>query len=40
MFVLTNASNAPAMRLYETTGGQREAEDDVVFVYPTRGVAP
>jgi ribosomal protein S18 acetylase RimI-like enzyme len=40
MFVITNGSNAPAMRLYETTGGQREAADDVVFVYSTRDVDP
>ncbi len=33
MFVITNSSNHAAMELYRSTGGRREAEDDVVFVY-------
>ncbi len=33
MFVITNGSNHAAMELYRSTGGRREAEDDVVFVY-------
>ncbi len=33
MFVITNASNHAAMELYRSTGGHREAGDDVVFVY-------
>ncbi len=33
MFVITNASNSAAMALYAKTGGQREAQDDVVLVY-------
>lgn len=33
IFVPTNASNFPAMALYESTGGKREAQDDVIFVY-------
>jgi len=33
MFVITNASNLPAMKLYQSTGGKREDLDDVVFVY-------
>ncbi len=34
-FVLTNASNEPAMRLYESIGGVRPSDDDVMwdFVY-------
>lgn len=31
MFVFTNASNAPAMALYQTAGGVRPNEDDVMF---------
>ena len=34
LFVITNATNMPAMGLYQSTGGQRDAVDDVVFVYP------
>jgi ribosomal protein S18 acetylase RimI-like enzyme len=30
-FVLTNASNAAAMRLYESVGGVRPNEDDVMW---------
>ncbi len=33
MFVITNGANHAAMELYRSTGGRREAEDDVVFVY-------
>ncbi len=33
LFVITNGSNVPAMELYRSTGGRREAVDDVVFVY-------
>lgn len=33
MFVVTNSGNSEAMPLYETTGGVREALDDVVFAY-------
>lgn len=35
IFVLTNSSNAAAMRLYESTGGMRPDLDDVMFSYPT-----
>ncbi|MAF10018.1 hypothetical protein CMK11_06155 [Candidatus Poribacteria bacterium] len=35
MFVISNQSNQAAMRLYESTGGERPAADDVVFVYET-----
>jgi ribosomal protein S18 acetylase RimI-like enzyme len=31
MFVFTNASNRPAMALYETAGGVRPNPDDVMF---------
>lgn len=31
MFVFTNASNAPAMRLYASAGGVRPNLDDVMF---------
>lgn len=31
MFVFTNASNAPAMRLYASAGGVRPNPDDVMF---------
>lgn len=34
IFVVTNASNHPAMALYRATGGRRPADDDVVFDYP------
>ncbi len=34
LFVITTATNLPAMALYRSTGGQRDADDDVVFVYP------
>jgi ribosomal protein S18 acetylase RimI-like enzyme len=30
-FVLTNASNAAAMRLYESVGGARPKDDDVIW---------
>jgi ribosomal protein S18 acetylase RimI-like enzyme len=30
-FVVTNASNDPAMKLYESLGGVRPADDDVVW---------
>jgi ribosomal protein S18 acetylase RimI-like enzyme len=33
-WVVTNASNAAAMKLYQATGAVRTASDDVVFVYP------
>jgi hypothetical protein len=31
MFVFTNASNEPAMRLYASAGGVRPNPDDVMF---------
>ena len=40
LFVITNETNEPAMELYRSTGGQREAEDDVVFVYPFNSAIP
>ncbi len=41
LFVITNAENEAAMRLYASTGGVREALDDVVFVYDfKRGLSP
>lgn len=33
MFVFTNRSNVPAMRLYESTGGQVEADDEQMFTW-------
>jgi ribosomal protein S18 acetylase RimI-like enzyme len=33
IFVLTNASNSAANRLYQKTGGIRENPDDVMYVY-------
>jgi ribosomal protein S18 acetylase RimI-like enzyme len=30
-FVITSASNVPAMAFYGSLGGEREATDDVVF---------
>jgi ribosomal protein S18 acetylase RimI-like enzyme len=33
MFVFTNRSNEAAMRLYATTGGVTEADDEQMFVY-------
>ncbi|CAA9556082.1 MAG: Ribosomal-protein-S18p-alanine acetyltransferase [uncultured Thermomicrobiales bacterium] len=33
-FVLTNPGNEPAMALYRATGGVRDEEDVVMFVYP------
>ena len=33
IFVLTNNSNEAAMKMYKATGGIRENEDDVMFVY-------
>lgn len=35
LFVISNETNVAAMRLYESTGGERPASDDVVFVYQT-----
>jgi aminoglycoside 3-N-acetyltransferase I len=37
MFVFTNRSNYAAMRLYETTGGVTEADDEQMFVYSFNG---
>ncbi|MCP4402138.1 MAG: GNAT family N-acetyltransferase [bacterium] len=43
MFLITNASNVPAMQLYQKTGGQRPFYDDVMFEYdlthPDAGVS-
>jgi len=36
-FVLTNASNEPAMRLYESLGGVREHDDDVLWTFAYAG---
>ena len=36
IFVPTNAHNEAAMQLYRKTGGVRENEDDVIFVYDRR----
>ena len=33
IFVLTNKSNAAAMKFYASTNGKRENTDDVMFVY-------
>jgi ribosomal protein S18 acetylase RimI-like enzyme len=33
IFLMTNQSNIPAMRLYESTGGVQEGDDNVLFVY-------
>lgn len=33
MFVFTNRSNTAAMRLYASTGGQTEADDEQMFVW-------
>ena len=33
MFVFTNRSNVPAMRLYESTGGRIEADDEQMFTW-------
>ncbi len=30
-FALTNASNEPAMRFYESLGGERQSDDDVLW---------
>lgn len=38
MWVLTNRSNGPAMRLYASAGGYQEADDVVMFEWPTPGV--
>lgn len=35
MWVLTSASNEPAMRLYQSCGGVRDNPDDVMFVFTT-----
>jgi len=32
-FVITSETNAPAMGLYKSTGGRREATHEAVFVY-------
>lgn len=37
IFVLTNRKNTAAMRLYESTGGVREHDDEVMFVYDLTG---
>jgi ribosomal protein S18 acetylase RimI-like enzyme len=37
MFVFTNRSNDAAMRLYATTGGVTEADDEQMFVYKFDG---
>jgi aminoglycoside 3-N-acetyltransferase I len=36
MWVLTSAANTPAMALYESCGGVRETDDDVMWVFPIR----
>ena len=36
MWVLTGAANAPAMALYESCGGVRETDDDVMWVFPLK----
>ncbi|MEI6519593.1 MAG: GNAT family N-acetyltransferase [bacterium] len=33
LYVITNASNMPAMRMYEALGGTRTNTDDVMFVW-------
>lgn len=33
IFLMTNRSNVAAMRLYTSTGGVQEGEDNVLFVY-------
>ncbi|MFW5709121.1 MAG: GNAT family N-acetyltransferase [Chloroflexota bacterium] len=33
IFLVTHRSNIPAMRLYSSTGGVQEGEDNVLFVY-------
>ncbi len=33
MWVLTSAANEPAMRLYQSCGGIRETDDDVMWVF-------
>ena len=33
MFVFTNRSNTAAMRLYASTGGHTEADDEQMFVW-------
>lgn len=38
LFVITNAENEAAMALYASTGGVREALDDVVFAWDFRTV--
>lgn len=37
IFVLTNQNNLAAMQLYKGTGGIRENEDDIMFVYGLPG---
>jgi ribosomal protein S18 acetylase RimI-like enzyme len=37
IFVLTNKSNEPAMKLYLKTGGNIENNDDILFVYDREG---
>lgn len=39
-FLLTNRTNAPAMNLFERTGGVAEDDDGVVFVYPGAAAPP
>jgi ribosomal protein S18 acetylase RimI-like enzyme len=33
MYVITGEENEAAVRLYESVGGKRQAEDDVIFVW-------
>jgi len=35
VWLITNASNEPAMRLYRSAGGQRLFQDDVMFRFKT-----
>ncbi|MBI1406676.1 MAG: GNAT family N-acetyltransferase [Caulobacter sp.] len=37
MWVATNRSNAAAMALYQAAGGVSDADDEVVFAFPTGG---
>ncbi len=37
MWVATNRSNAAAMALYRSAGGVSDADDEVVFAFPTYG---
>lgn len=38
MFVLSNESNRPAMKLYESTGAERENIDDILMVYAKKAL--